>query len=393
VSLIHDYLMKLQNGMDNLALQIELSEQLKIINSKWGCHSIVYATAMSKSVPGAHMVSDDFYVIQDLLRGVTAKRILVYLQTPGGDGPTAQRIAKFLHSEFEEVHFLIAGEALSAGTILALSGHEIIMSKSGSLGPIDAQMAAGRMVFSAHDYLTWIDALRARAARENYLNPVDATIVAQITPGELEGVNTALQFAIERVEEWLPQYKFRNWDRTENRGVPVTPEMKKARAREIASELTNQQRWRSHGTRLTIEDLDKLGLKVINADDEPKISEPVERLQAILWVLFGNSPIFKLFADDKRRINQSANMPGAVQPPGVKDADVVELELQCPKCGKKHLLFAKLNDIPQAAEDAEKRGLRPYPADNILTCECGLAIDLSPQRDNIEKTTGKKFLE
>ncbi len=393
MSLIHDYLMKMQNGMDNLALQLELSEQLKVLNEQWECHSIVYATAMSKPVPGAHMVSDDFYVIQDLLRGVKAKRILVYLQTPGGDGPTAQRIAKFLHREFEEVHFLIAGEALSAGTILALSGHEIIMSKSGSLGPIDAQMAAGRMVFSAHDYITWIETLRTKAAKENYLNPVDATIVAQISPGELEGVNTALHFAIERVQEWLPQYKFRNWVTTEERGIPVTPEMKQERARQIASELTNQQRWRSHGTRLTIEDLDQLGLKVINADDEPKISEPVERIQAILWVLFGNSPIFKTFADAQRRINQSANMPGAVQPPGIKDADVVELELQCPQCGKKHLLFAKLNNVPQAAEDAKKRGLTPFPANNVHTCECGLAIDLSPQRDNIEKSTGRKFLD
>ena len=36
---------------------------------------------------------------------------------------------------------------------------------------------------------------------KNYLNPVDATIIAQISPGELQGIYQSLQFAKKLVSE------------------------------------------------------------------------------------------------------------------------------------------------------------------------------------------------
>lgn len=81
------------------------------------------------------LVQEDFYNIQDILRDAKFKHIDFYLETPGGSGEAAEEIAKFLRKKFEQVNFVIAGEAKSAGTILALSGDNIFMTDSGSLGP------------------------------------------------------------------------------------------------------------------------------------------------------------------------------------------------------------------------------------------------------------------
>lgn len=93
-----------------------------------------------------------YEIIHNMLNHKTGKKLVFFLETPGGSGEAAEEIAKFLHSKFDEVEFLIAGQAKSAGTILALSGDEILMTDTGCLGPIDAQQRVGRSFVSAHNY-------------------------------------------------------------------------------------------------------------------------------------------------------------------------------------------------------------------------------------------------
>ena len=85
-----------------------------------------------------------FYNIQDILRESPHTKIDFYIETPGGSGEAAEEIAKFLRKKFDEVNFVVAGEAKSAGTILVLSGDNIYMTDTGSLGPnpFDATMIA-----------------------------------------------------------------------------------------------------------------------------------------------------------------------------------------------------------------------------------------------------------
>ncbi|GFM33271.1 SDH family Clp fold serine proteinase [Desulfovibrio subterraneus] len=392
MSYLHEYLDKMQKDhLGILDLQQELSKQLEEINKIWECYSFVYASALTKDVPTLSMNSDDFHVIHDMMAGDKPKRVLVYLQTPGGCGQTAERIAKFLHERFEEVHFLIAGDAMSAGTILALSGHEILMSDGGSLGPIDAQMRIGRSWCSAHDYITWMETLRTKVQQEGGVHPVDGTILAQISPGEVRGVHTALSFAIDRVERWLTQYKFRDWSTTEGRRLPVDEDMRKARAREIANELTNQEKWRSHGTRLTISDLRELGLQIHRVEDHPELAEPVARVKALLWVIFSNSTIFKMYADSEKRINRQASV--AHQDVNPRNAELLEMDVQCQRCNAHHKFIARFTDNEATRKAIEQKGTQLFPKDNKLTCSCGFVIDLTGQRAHIENMVGKKILD
>ena len=46
------------------------------------------------------------------------------------------------------------------------------------------------------------------AEKNGKLNPFDALLISQISPGEIYGIMNSLQFAQDLVKEWLPKYKF-----------------------------------------------------------------------------------------------------------------------------------------------------------------------------------------
>jgi len=222
----------------------ELEDELKSLIQKYNklkdTYLIVYSSAIGKPIPDLSLSMDDYYIIFDVLRNIEDKKIDFYIETPGGSGEAAEEIVRFLRSKFDDISFVVSGEAKSAGTLIVLSGDEIYMTESGALGPIDAQIKIGRSFISAFDYVEWVTEKRNEAEKTGKLNPFDATMVAQISPGELSGVQHSLSFAKDLVVEWLQNYKFKNWNRTETRNVEVTKEMKTQRANEIVGDLINE---------------------------------------------------------------------------------------------------------------------------------------------------------
>jgi len=180
MSLMNEYINKKLSGPD---LESELLKLIAHYNFLRGTYLFVYATAIGKPIPTVPLEQADFYIFRDLLSGQETKiKVDVYLETPGGSGETAEEIGRFLHNNFDTVSFVISGEAKSAGTIIVLSGDEILMTETGSLGPIDAQVKIGRSIVSAYDYMEWIRDRREEAEKQGALNPFDATMIAQISP-------------------------------------------------------------------------------------------------------------------------------------------------------------------------------------------------------------------
>jgi Serine dehydrogenase proteinase len=303
---INDYISK---RLKPAELEAELKSLIKEYNELTKNYLFIYCAAVSKEQNDISLQQEDYFIIHDLLYEVQGfDNIDFYIETPGGSGETAEEIVRFLHSKFiGHVNFVIAGEAKSAGTLIALGGNNISMTETGSLGPIDAQVFIGRTVVSAHDYMEWVDDKQRESAKNNNINPFDATIVAQINPGEIGSVYNALKFAIDLVEKWLCQYKFADWKVTESNQQKVTLEMKEERANTIATKLTNHSEWRSHGRSLKIEDLESLGLQIDNLDkDKPNVAKIIYRIKAVLMLLFLNTPVFKVFANDTSLIKKYA---------------------------------------------------------------------------------------
>ena len=391
MSLINEYIDKRLSGPE---LESELQSLIAKYNEYKGSYLFVYAAAIGKPIPSVSLEQSDFYIFRDFLSDKGhLENIDVYLETPGGSGETAEEIGRFLHDKFQSVSFVISGEAKSAGTIIALSGDEILMTESGSLGPIDAQVKIGRSVVSAHDYMEWIKVKRDEAQKQGHLNPFDATMVAQISPGELGMVYHSLKFAEDLVQEWLVKYKFKNWNTTETRKEPVTDDIKRKRAEEIAQELTNHTRWRSHGRSIKIGDLEYIGLKVTRIDDDPKLADLVYRIHTVCRLLFDTTTSFKIFATKDHKIFRQAVPVGEpIRIPDQPAAEVAEIKHVCEKCGREHKIYAKFTQNPAIDMDLKSRGFVPFPKDAKLICDCGYQIDLSGIKSQIEMQMQKSII-
>ncbi|MBQ6037407.1 MAG: ATP-dependent Clp protease proteolytic subunit [Bacteroidaceae bacterium] len=388
------------SGMSILDLKKELSRLRIEYNKLTGRNLFIFASDFTKGKQGVDVTlnQDDFYMIQDILRESKRKQIDIYLETPGGSGEAAEEIARFLHTKFEEVNFVIAGEAKSAGTILVMCADNIYMCSTGSLGPIDAQVQIGRKMVSAYDYTTWVKERRDEAIINGKLNPFDAIMVAQISPGELYGVENSLQFAKDLVKGWLPKYKFKNWNVTQTRHLPVTPEMKAQRASEISDKLCNHMDWHSHGRSLKIEDLSK-ELLIEDIDNNPSLADVVYRIKTVIRLIFESSTDYKIYNWEDCELSRTANvthMP--FQPPRPKNTpknvNTIDFSIVCPKCKKAHLVRGYLdinsNDIKNL-----KLPTHPLVKDGeILACDsigCGFNIDLKPIKNTIENQLKRKI--
>jgi len=83
----------------------------------------------------------------------TKKTLFIMLNTPGGSAETVERLVKITRHHYETVNFIVPDAAYSAGTIFCLSGDNIYMDYSSSLGPIDPQVYNGKNWVPALGYL------------------------------------------------------------------------------------------------------------------------------------------------------------------------------------------------------------------------------------------------
>ncbi len=398
--ILNEYLKK---SKSILYFQEELERLIKKYNKHTGRYLFVFATDTSKARNGANVSLDqeDFYNIQDTLRDIEQENIDFYIETPGGSGEAAEEIARFLRKKFNEVNFVISGEAKSAGTILALSGDNIYMTDTGSLGPIDAQIKIGRTVVSAHDYQEWVEEKRTEAQKFGRLNPFDAIMVSQISPGELKGVVNSLEFAKDLVSEWLAKYKFKNWTKTRTQKKNVTQKMRIERAKEVANDFANHTEWRTHGRSLKIDDLSEK-LLIERIDNDPVLADIVYRIMTIVRLIFSSSSNYKLYYTDNSKLHKSFSttpshqipIPNAKLPIKNKKGSVavIDMGIRCPKCNKEHKVLGYPGLTSAEIKAKKLKTNNNIDKNDVLTCDsCNFALDLKPIKNQIEQQTGQKI--
>ena len=66
--------------------------------------------------------------------------VVLVLATYGGDPDSAFRITRFLQQAYKKFTLFVFGYCKSAGTLVAIGAHEIVMSDFAELGPLDIQV-------------------------------------------------------------------------------------------------------------------------------------------------------------------------------------------------------------------------------------------------------------
>lgn len=249
--------------LDAQQLQAERKKLVKKIAKIRKRDVLVIAADIQNEAKAPNSIDySDLLPVQDQLTNLKGKALDLILETPGGSGEVAEDIVSAIRGKYDDVAVIIPGTAKSAGTIIAMSGNEILMEQTSSLGPIDAQIIWQGKVFSAHALLEGFEDIKQKVDKANVLSKAYIPILQGISPGELQHAENALSFARELVTKWLAKYKFQNWDIHSSTGKPVTEDEKRNQAEKVASQLCDQNRWRTHGRSIKIPDLLNLGLKI-----------------------------------------------------------------------------------------------------------------------------------
>lgn len=162
----------------------------------------------------------------------------------------------------------------------------------------------------------------------------------------------------------------------------------------------NHTTWRTHGRSLKIDDLKDV-LLIERIDDDPKLADIVYRIKTVVKLILDGSTVYKMFFIDDLKISKtftvspSGNLPVPVPIPQAKgqqnQIDAAELDIQCPKCGKRHIVNGYM-DIDSQQIKARKLPVNTNIKDNdILICDnCNFALDLKPIKNQVESQTKRK---
>lgn len=208
--------------------------------------------------------------------------ITVVLTTNGGSAMAVERYVNIIRNYYSKVVFIVPDYAYSAGTIFCMSGDEIWMDFFSVLGPIDPQVPnkEGKMV-PAMGYLDKVNGLIEKA-QKGTLTQAEFLILKDFDLAELRRYEQARELTIDLLKKWLVQYKFKNWTVHNSTGKPVSQKDKEKRAEEIALELGNNARWKSHGRPININDLRTLKLKIDDYSNNTTIRPAIRQYYNLL---------------------------------------------------------------------------------------------------------------
>jgi ClpP class serine protease len=121
------------SGSSNDVVEDLLKQRIKALETELQADAISYCGPITFTI-------DD--LIRDAVEKLTPKRdrIAMVLETEGGYIEVAERIARVLRHHYHFVEFIVPNYAMSAGTVLVMSGDVIRMDYYSILGPIDPQV-------------------------------------------------------------------------------------------------------------------------------------------------------------------------------------------------------------------------------------------------------------
>lgn len=225
-----------------------------------------------------------YYGIDDIVRDVVEaitprkKNLTIVLETTGGYIEVVERMVHTVRRHYRHVEYVIPSHAMSAGTVLVMSGNRIWMDYYSILGPIDPQVRRQEKgpFLPALGYLAQYEKLIEKSRNGELTDAELAYFLSHFDPGELYRFQKEKDLSESLLEDWISRYKFKNWKTTEDRGLKVTRKMKEVRAGEIAKQLNNTEKWHSHERGISMEILRKeLNLKIDDFGEDEALNEAV----------------------------------------------------------------------------------------------------------------------
>ncbi|MFI4991421.1 MAG: serine dehydrogenase [Solirubrobacterales bacterium] len=174
------------------------------------------------------------------------------LDTPGGDGETAIRVVRSAQARCRELTVIVPNQAKSAGTILLIGAHHVLMGPTSDLGPVDPQFPTQKGLYSAKDLIAAVERAETTLAQNPDSYPLQVALLADFSAVMVQQARSALDRSGDLVREALRS----NPDRTAEEVDTLAKAL-----REKLIDLPQD-----HGAVFGAKDAEEVGLPVIHAD-------------------------------------------------------------------------------------------------------------------------------
>lgn len=141
------------------------------------------------------------------------------LETPGGDGEIAVRMARSMQARCRELTVIVPDRAKSAGTLLAMGAHRIIMGPTSDLGPVDPQLYiphTRQHWIAAHDLIEAVDGALDQVQKQPTAFHLMATLLSDVNYLMYQQAKSAMERMDDLIEAAIASNPKRNSQQVQN---------------------------------------------------------------------------------------------------------------------------------------------------------------------------------
>lgn len=207
-----------------------------------------------------------------------SKGLDLILHTPGGDPAAAEAIVNYLRIKFnKDIRIIVPQLAMSAGTMIACSGKEIIMGKQSSLGPIDPQFSGIPAYNIMTEYMEAKDDLAAHPENANYW----AIKLQQYPAAFMKSAIDAINLSSELIENWLGTCMFdKSTDST--------------KIDDIVKSLNEHDSSKVHNRHFSADVCKNFGLKIQMMEDDNRLQDAILSIHHAYMLTLNSTSALKI---------------------------------------------------------------------------------------------------
>ena len=234
------------------------------LNARTGNDTIIYYTDFFQSSnPAVMMTLEDMQAMMEVCKGLKGPGLDLIIHSPGGSPEAAASLVRYLRGRFQTIRVFVPLAAMSAATMWALAGDEIVMGAHSQLGPVDPQMILNGSQWPAQAILNQFERAKREIEQDaNNLLPWSPALQSY-APALLELCEIAQVLAYELVAEWLEKYMFagrryrRRW------------------ASEAAEYFADYEEHKSHSMGISRDDARKRRIEVADLEEDSALQDAV----------------------------------------------------------------------------------------------------------------------
>jgi len=227
----------------------------------------------------------DIQGLMEVVSNISERNLDIIIHSPGGSAEAAESMVTYLRQRFDDIRIIVPVAAMSAATMIALSGNEIVMGQHSQLGPIDPQFIIstpeGTRSAPAKAILNQFELAKIQCKEPSNL-AAWMPILRSYAPGLLTQCEDSRKLARDMVFEWLKIYMFAKDDEAESKAAT------------IADWFSEYENFHSHGRRVGPEQAAKIGVKVTRLEDDSKLQDVVLSIHHATMLTFSNTPAAKI---------------------------------------------------------------------------------------------------